>query len=158
MNPTITPTSWRRQMVELLLSSKDFRLPVATSTTGLSHLSLSYIAALQTQLLWDYCPLLPVRIPLVYLQSGFTNRWAGIFLISIFGVKVRGVATPNVLIGVLIFFGGVCQFIAGIMEFISGNTVSCSCILTASSLLSFFRFSLVQPFSPLTEHSTYHMA
>jgi hypothetical protein len=61
-------------MVEVLLSSKDFRLPVATSTTGLSHLSLSYIAALQTQLLWDYCPLLLVRISLVYLQSGFTNR------------------------------------------------------------------------------------
>lgn len=30
---------------------------------------------------------------------------------------------PNVLVGVLIFFGGICQFLAGIMEFISGNTV-----------------------------------
>lgn len=48
---------------------------------------------------------------------------SGIFLISIFGVNVRGVATPNLLIGVLVFFGGVCQFIAGIMEFFSGNTV-----------------------------------
>ena len=48
----------------------------------------------------------------------------GIFLISIYGVQVRGVATPNVLIGVLMFFGGVCQFISGIMEFVSGNTVS----------------------------------
>lgn len=44
------------------------------------------------------------------------------FLISSFGVQVRGVATPNVLVGVLVFFGGICQFIAGIMEFISGNT------------------------------------
>jgi hypothetical protein len=48
------------------------------------------------------------------------------FLISSFGVQVRGVATPNVLVGVLVFFGGICQFIAGIMEFISGNTVSLS--------------------------------
>ena len=30
--------------------------------------------------------------------------------------------TPNVLVGVLMFFGGVCQFISGIMEFVSGNT------------------------------------
>ncbi|KAG4437051.1 hypothetical protein IFR05_007465 [Cadophora sp. M221] len=53
---------------------------------------------------------------------GLLSFATGIFLISIFGVQVRGVATPNVLIGVLMFFGGVCQFIAGIMEFVSGNT------------------------------------
>ncbi|KAK5161634.1 hypothetical protein LTR04_003991 [Oleoguttula sp. CCFEE 6159] len=29
---------------------------------------------------------------------------------------------PNVLVGVLIFFGGICQFLSGIMEFVSGNT------------------------------------
>ena len=39
-----------------------------------------------------------------------------------YGVNTRGIATPNVLVGVLMFFGGVCQFIAGIMEFCSGNT------------------------------------
>ncbi|KAI6760343.1 hypothetical protein HG530_009203 [Fusarium avenaceum] len=30
--------------------------------------------------------------------------------------------TPNVMIAVLIFFGGICQYIVGIMEFITGNT------------------------------------
>ncbi|RDW63335.1 putative ADY2 [Coleophoma cylindrospora] len=53
---------------------------------------------------------------------GLLSFATGIFLISIYGVQVRGVATPNVLIGVLIFFGGICQFLSGIMEFISGNT------------------------------------
>jgi len=53
---------------------------------------------------------------------GLLSFATGMFLISIFGVQVRGVATPNVLIGVLVFFGGVCQFISGIMEFVSGNT------------------------------------
>lgn len=53
---------------------------------------------------------------------GLLSFATGIFLISIYGVKVRGVATPNVLIGVLMFFGSVCQFISGIMEFMSGNT------------------------------------
>ncbi|SPJ85581.1 probable FUN34 - transmembrane protein involved in ammonia production [Fusarium torulosum] len=32
------------------------------------------------------------------------------------------VPTPNVMIAVLIFFGGICQYIVGIMEFITGNT------------------------------------
>ena len=31
-------------------------------------------------------------------------RSTGIFLISMFGVNARGVATPNVLVGVLVFF------------------------------------------------------
>ncbi|CCX05791.1 Similar to Glyoxylate pathway regulator; acc. no. P41943 [Pyronema omphalodes CBS 100304] len=53
---------------------------------------------------------------------GLLSFATGIFLISMYGVEARGIATPNVLVGVLMFFGGVCQFLAGIMEFISGNT------------------------------------
>lgn len=45
-----------------------------------------------------------------------------IFLISSFGVQARGVQTPNLMISVLIFFGGISQYIVGIMEFVSGNT------------------------------------
>lgn len=76
----------------------------------------------------------------------------GIFLISMYGVNARGVATPNILIGVLIFFGGVCQFIAGIMEFVSGNTVSLHhtlltapadcCLVRSDSLPIIRRFQL----------------
>lgn len=44
------------------------------------------------------------------------------FLICSFGVQARGIHTPNVMIAVLIFFGGVCQYLVGIMEFVSGNT------------------------------------
>lgn len=54
---------------------------------------------------------------------GLLSFATGIFLISIFGVHARNLQTPNVLIAVLMFFGGVCQFIAGIMEFAAGNTV-----------------------------------
>lgn len=50
----------------------------------------------------------------------------GIFLISMYGVHVRSITTPNVLVGVLMFFGGVGQYISGIMEFIAGNTVCAS--------------------------------
>jgi hypothetical protein len=54
---------------------------------------------------------------------GLLSFATGIFLISILGVHARDIQTPNILVGVLLFFGGVCQFIAGIMEFITGNTV-----------------------------------
>jgi succinate-acetate transporter protein len=53
---------------------------------------------------------------------GLLSFATGIFLISILGVHARGIQTPNILVGVIIFFGGVCQFIAGIMEFIAGNS------------------------------------
>jgi len=53
---------------------------------------------------------------------GLLSFATGIFLISILGVHARGVQTPNVLVGMLMFFGGVCQFISGIMEFVTGNT------------------------------------
>lgn len=46
------------------------------------------------------------------------------FLISVFGLHARGISAPNMMMGCLIFYGGVGQFIAGIMEFITGNTVS----------------------------------
>lgn len=37
-------------------------------------------------------------------------------------MQARGVQTPNLMISVLIFFGGISQYIVGIMEFMSGNT------------------------------------
>ncbi|KAF7558252.1 hypothetical protein G7Z17_g174 [Cylindrodendrum hubeiense] len=53
---------------------------------------------------------------------GLLSFATGIFLISSFGVHARGVQIPNVMISVLIFFGGACQYIVSIMEFVSGNT------------------------------------
>ncbi|KAI9731037.1 MAG: hypothetical protein M1834_005500 [Cirrosporium novae-zelandiae] len=47
---------------------------------------------------------------------------AGIFLISSCGLAVRGVATPNILVGMLVFFSGIAQFVGGIFCWIAGNT------------------------------------
>lgn len=41
-----------------------------------------------------------------------------------FGLQARGVQNPNVMVGMLMFFGGLCQFLAGVMEFVARNTVS----------------------------------
>ena len=46
----------------------------------------------------------------------------GMFLMSAYGVHARAISTPNLLLGVLIFFGGICQFIAGLVDLCTGNT------------------------------------
>ncbi|GAM36360.1 hypothetical protein TCE0_018r05391 [Talaromyces pinophilus] len=55
--------------------------------------------------------------PLALISFG-----AVIFLISVYGLHARGIQSPNAMVGMLVFLGGICQFIAGIMEFITGNT------------------------------------
>ncbi|KPI42275.1 Ammonia transport outward protein 2 [Cyphellophora attinorum] len=77
---------------------------------------------------------------------GLLSFATGIFLISIFGVHARDLTTPNVLIGVLMFFGGVCQFIAGIMEFVAGNTFGA----TVFPAYAAFNFSYAMIYIPGT--------
>ncbi|KAL2830446.1 GPR1/FUN34/yaaH family-domain-containing protein [Aspergillus pseudoustus] len=70
------------------------------------------------------------QVPLPVVHRSFANPTplglisfaADIFLISVYGLHARGIQSPNVMIGMLVFFGGVCQFLAGIMEFVTGNT------------------------------------
>lgn len=57
------------------------------------------------------------------LRRLLTYSILGIFLICVFGLKARGVQSPNVMVGLLVFFGGFAQTLAGIMEFVTGNTV-----------------------------------
>ena len=77
---------------------------------------------------------------------GLLSFATGIFLISILGVHARGIQTPNVMIGVLMFFGGVCQFISGIMEFVAGNTFGA----TVFPAYAAFNFSYAMIYIPGT--------
>ncbi|KAH7066417.1 GPR1/FUN34/yaaH family-domain-containing protein, partial [Paraphoma chrysanthemicola] len=77
---------------------------------------------------------------------GLLSFATGIFLISILGVHARGIQTPNVLVGVLMFFGGVCHFIAGIMEFVAGNTFGATVFPSYAA----FNFSYAMIFIPGT--------
>lgn len=54
---------------------------------------------------------------------GLLSFATGVFLLSLLGVHARGIVEKNILVGVFVFFGGICQFISGIMEFVAGNTV-----------------------------------
>ncbi|KAL4937851.1 hypothetical protein BDV06DRAFT_232282 [Aspergillus oleicola] len=53
--------------------------------------------------------------PLPVVHRSFANP-------SPLGLISFASGNPNVMVGMLVFFGGVCQFLAGIMEFVTGNT------------------------------------
>jgi len=53
--------------------------------------------------------------------AGLFSFAATTFLLSLFNVSTRGIHTPNVVVGMAIFTGGLLQFIAGMWEFPRGN-------------------------------------
>jgi succinate-acetate transporter protein len=77
---------------------------------------------------------------------GVLSFATGIFLISILGVHARGIATPKILVGVILFFGGLCQFKAGIVEFIAGNSFGATVFPTYAA----FKFSCAMIYLPRT--------
>ncbi|KAL5342224.1 GPR1/FUN34/yaaH family-domain-containing protein [Aspergillus crustosus] len=85
------------------------------------------------------------------LPLGLLSFATGIFLVAILDLNARSITTPNIVVGMLIFFGGVCQFIAGLIEFINGNTASNPLTNFAASLFSSFaafNFSYAMIFLP----------
>jgi hypothetical protein len=59
---------------------------------------------------------------------GLLSFATAMLLISLFGVHTRGVPVNNMMMGVLIFMGGVCQLFAGVGQFVAGNIVSTSVV------------------------------
>jgi len=53
--------------------------------------------------------------------AGIFSFAATTFILSMFNVNTRGIHTPNVVVGMAIFTGGLLQFIAGMWEFPRGN-------------------------------------
>ncbi|KAI0638769.1 FUN34 transmembrane protein [Trametes polyzona] len=44
------------------------------------------------------------------------------FILSMYNVQARGVTTPNVVVGMALFVGGLAQFVAGMWAFATANT------------------------------------
>jgi hypothetical protein len=76
------------------------------STIALSLVCLLYIARLLIRRLWDCCPLQLVSLSRFSLSWSRCSLYIGIFLVATLGLHALGVQTPNVFLGVLIFFGG----------------------------------------------------
>jgi len=66
------------------------------------------------------------------------------FLLSMFNVNTRGIQTPNAIVGMAIFAGGLLQFIAGMWEFPRGNVFEA----TAFSAYGTFWMSYAAIFIP----------
>jgi uncharacterized protein len=43
-------------------------------------------------------------------------------ILSLYNIHARGIQTPNVVVGMALFCGGLAQFLAGMWEFATGNT------------------------------------
>ena len=55
------------------------------------------------------------------MHSGLFSFASTTFILSLINVQARGVATPNVVVGMAIFTGGLVQLLAGMWEFPRGN-------------------------------------
>ncbi|KAF8887881.1 GPR1/FUN34/yaaH family-domain-containing protein [Gymnopilus junonius] len=49
------------------------------------------------------------------------------FLLSMLNVNTRGIQTPNVVVGMSLFAGGLLQFVAGMWEYPRGNVFGATC-------------------------------
>ncbi|KAF9051791.1 GPR1/FUN34/yaaH family-domain-containing protein [Panaeolus papilionaceus] len=52
------------------------------------------------------------------------------FILSVFNVNARGIHTPNVVVGMALFSGGLMQFIAGMWEYPRGNVFNATVFST----------------------------
>ena len=58
------------------------------------------------------------------MRRGLYGFASTTFILSMYNVQARGVTTPNVVIGMALFVGGLAQFVAGMWAFAVRNTFS----------------------------------
>jgi succinate-acetate transporter protein len=66
-----------------------------------------------------------IIIIITYLLTHFSGLFSfasTTFILSLYNIGTRGVATPNVVVGMAVFCGGLAQLLAGMWEFPRGNT------------------------------------
>lgn len=53
--------------------------------------------------------------------SGLYSFASTTLILSLYNVNARGIDTPNVVVGMALFCGGLAQLLAGMWEFATGN-------------------------------------
>ncbi len=69
-----------------------------------------------------------------FSDSGLFSFASTTLILSLYNVGARGITTPNVVVGMALFCGGLAQLLAGMWEFAVGNTFGA----TGKSSRSFF--------------------
>jgi hypothetical protein len=62
-----------------------------------------------------------IMMLIIYERSGLFAFASTTFLLSMYNVNTRGIHTPNIIVGMAIFAGGLVQLLAGMWEFPRGN-------------------------------------
>ncbi|KDE03597.1 hypothetical protein MVLG_05932 [Microbotryum lychnidis-dioicae p1A1 Lamole] len=70
------------------------------------------------------------------------------FMLSLINVGARGVATPNVVVGPALFYGGLAQLLAGMWEFAVGNTFGATAFSSYGAFWLSYAF-IVSPWSSI---------
>ena len=66
---------------------------------------------------------LPLHVLVPYIfTSGLWAFALTTFVLSFYNAQVRGVSTPNVVVSLALFTGGLAQFTGGVWEFVVRNT------------------------------------
>lgn len=74
--------------------------------------------------------------------------------LSLYNLNARNITTPNVIVGLALFYGGATQWVAGLWEFAAGNTFGCTAFMTFGSFwLSYGAIYLPGKFSPRSNYS-----
>jgi uncharacterized protein len=60
------------------------------------------------------------------VNSGLFSFASSTLILSLYNVGARGISTPNVIVGMALFVGGLAQLLAGMWEFATGNTFGAS--------------------------------
>lgn len=66
---------------------------------------------------------MPARYSLL-ITRGLFSFASTTLILSLYNAHARGVAAPNVVVGMALFVGGLAQLLAGMWEFAGGNTFS----------------------------------
>ena len=59
---------------------------------------------------------------LILRSSGLFSFASTTLILSLYNVQARGIRTPNVVVGMALFVGGLAQLLAGMWEFAAANT------------------------------------
>jgi succinate-acetate transporter protein len=89
--------------------------------------------------------------PLGLLAFGATT-----FVLSMINVNTRGVNKNNIVLGMALFYGGLCQLLAGMWEFAAGNTFGATAFSSYGGFWLAYGCFYIPQFQVLATYTTKH--
>lgn len=103
------------------LTSASFSLRCPTSPV-FSRRTSSHLSIVPVVCKSRVCVTFHLRAARVRIHSGLLSFASTTLVLSLVNAQSTGVHTPNVVVGMALFVGGLAQLLAGMWEFAAGNT------------------------------------